>query len=197
MDRPGPHFVVEGEMLWRSFAMIRWRGFVILALVVCGTGLACKRTPTAQPGWLEYSYADDGFALKAPSQPTFEKQQDPTASGNIELRQYSVELTSDVQIMMNVSDFPNANHGTPRAALEGAVNGSIQNTKATKTSEQDIELQQVPGIEFEAETSGYHLLGRYYWKNNRLFALIAVSPTAQPVPPDELRVMDSLKFLAK
>lgn len=177
--------------------MIRWqRGLVILALLVCAAGLACKRTPTAESGWQEYSYRDDGFALKAPSPPTFEEQQDPTASGNIGMRQYSVDLPSDVQIMMSVNDFPNANHATPKAALEGAVNGSIQNTKATKTSEKDIELQQVPGIEFEAETSGYHLVGRYYWKNNRLFALMAVSPTGQPVPPDELRVLDSLRFIA-
>ena len=173
---------------------LRWS--LCLALVVCGAGLACKRTPAPEPGWREYSYPDDGFSLRAPSPPGFEKQQQPTESGIIEMRQYSVDLTSDVQILMSVSDFPNANHAAPQDVLQGAVNGSIQNSKATKTSEKDIQLQNVPGIEFEAETSGYHLLGRYYWKNNRLFALMAVSPSGQRPPPDELKVLDSLKFLA-
>ena len=171
------------------------RVLLVLALVV--SGAACKHTPAVEPGWKEYSYADDGFALSAPSQPTLEKQQQPTVSGNIEMRQYSVDLTSDVQVVMSVSDFPNANHAAPKDVLEGAVNGSIQNTKATKTSEKDIQLQQVPGIEFEAATGGYRLLGRYYWKNNRLFALMAVSPLGQPRPPDELRVLDSLRFVTK
>ena len=174
---------------------LRWS--LCLMLAVCSAGLACKRTPAPESGWREYSYPDDGFSLQAPSQPGFEKQQSATASGNIEMRQYSLDLTSDVQIMMSVSDFPNANHATPKDALEGAVSGSIQNTKATKTSEKDIQLQNVPGIEFEAETSGYHLLGRYYWKNNRLFALMAVSPSGQAPPPDELKVLDSLRFIAK
>jgi hypothetical protein len=108
-----------------------------------------------------------------------------------------VDLVGNVEVLMSVSDFPNANHATPKQALEGAVNGSTQPPKAKKTSEKDIELQQVPGIEFEGESAGYHLLGRYYWKNNRLFSLLAVSPLGQPVPADALRVMDSLKFVTK
>lgn len=55
----------------------------------------------------------------------------------------------------------------------------------------------MPGIEFEADTAAYHMLGRYYWKDNRLFSLLAVSPLGQPVPADALKVMDSLKFVAK
>jgi hypothetical protein len=175
----------------------RLRLTLVLTLGICSAGLACKRTPAADPGWQEYAYADDGFALKAPSQPALEKQPQPTASGSIEMRQYSVDLTSDVQVMMSVSDFPNTNRAAPKDILEGAVNGSIQNTKATKVSEKYIELQQVPGIEFEGTTGGYRLLGRYYWNNNRLFALMAVSPLGQPAPPDELKVMDSLRFVTK
>jgi len=41
-----------------------------------------------------------------------------------------------------------------------------------------------------------HMLGRYYWKNNRLFALLAIVPVGAPMPADALRVLDSLKFIA-
>jgi hypothetical protein len=159
--------------------------------------IASAQAQAAMPGWKEYSYADDGFALKSPAEPEFAKEQDATASGNIEMRQYSVEFTKDSEVVMSVSDFPNANHASPKAILEGAVNGSTQATKAKKTSEKDIELQQLPGIEFEAESGTYRWLGRYYWEDGRLFAMEAIAPSGAPIPADLLRVMDSLKFFAK
>ncbi len=113
------------------------------------------------------------------------------------MRQYSVDLKGSIEVLMSISDIANTSHATPKAILEGAVNGSLPPTKATKTSQKDIELQQVPGIEFEAKSGDYRLLGRYYWKNDRLFSLLAVAPWAAPMPADALRVMDSLKFLAK
>lgn len=177
---------------------MRWhRRALVMALAWCGVGLAFGQDQAAKPEWKEYSYSDDGFAMKAPAQPTFAKQQQATAAGNIELRQYSVDISKDSGVLMSVSDFPNTNHATPKEALESAVNGSIQATKAKKTSERDIGLQQVPGVEFEAESGAYHLLGRYYWKDNRLFSLLSVSPLAAPVPADALKVMDSLKFVGK
>jgi hypothetical protein len=205
-DAEGDTFHMRGRYYWS-----KGRLFSMLAVAPIGTAIpedavrvfdSLKFVPAAQeqaakPDWKEYSYADDGFAMTAPSKPSFEKQKQATASGNIEMRQYTLDLVGSVEVLMNVSDFPNANHATPKEALEGAVNGSTQPPKAKKTSEKDIELQQVPGIEFEGESNGYHLLGRYYWKNNRLFSLLAVSPLGQPVPTDVLRVMDSLKFVAK
>jgi hypothetical protein len=205
-DAEGDTFHMRGRYYWS-----KGRLFSMLAVAPIGTAIpedavrvfdslkfvASAQEPAAKPEWKEYSYADEGFSMTTPSKPSFEKQQQATASGNVGMRQYSVDLGSNTEVLMSVSDFPNANHATPKQALEGAVNGSTQPPKAKKTSEKDIELQQVPGIEFEGESSGYHLFGRYYWKNNRLFSLIAVSPLDQPVPADALRVMDSLKFLAK
>jgi hypothetical protein len=205
-DAEGDTFHMRGRYYWS-----KGRLFSMLAVAPIATAIPddavrvfdslkfvpAAQEPAAKPDWKEYSYADDGFAMTAPSQPSFEKQKQATASGNIEMRQYTLDLVGNVEVLMNVSDFPNANHAPPKEALEGAVNGSTQPPKAKKTSEKDIELQQVPGIEFEGESNGYHLLGRYYWKDNRLFSLLAVSPLGQPVPTDVLRVMDSLKFVSK
>jgi hypothetical protein len=177
--------------------MRRWlRWSVCLALAVCGAGVAFTQGQAATPKWKEYSYADDGFALKSPAQPTLAKLQQPIASGNIEMRQYSVDLTKDVGVLIGVSDFPDANQLSDKEALEGGVSGSTQAMKAKKTSEKSIELQQVPGLEFEADTAGFHILGRYYWNKGRLFALMAISPLGQPVPADALRMMNSLRFIA-
>ncbi len=174
---------------------LRLRGALGLAVVVCGAGLV-SQSQTATPGWKEYSYADEGFAMTAPVQPTLQKRQQPTASGNIEMRQYSVDLTQNSGVLMSVSDFPEGGSLTDKEALEDAVNGSIQATKATKTSEKNIELQKVPGIEYEADTAAFHILGRYYWKNSRLFSLMSVSALGSRVPEDALRVMDSLRLMA-
>ena len=165
--------------------------------MVFGAALAFSQAPAAKPEWKEYSYPDDGFALTAPSKPAFQKQQQATAAGNVEMRQYSVDLESDSGVLMSVSDFPNAEKADPKTALEGAVNGSIQATKAKKTSQKDVALQQVPGIEFEAESEAYHMLGRYYWSKGRLLSLLAVAPINAPIPADAVRVMDSLKLITK
>lgn len=169
---------------------------LLAVLIVFGAAAVFAQEQAAKPEWKEYSYADEGFAMKAPAQPTLAKQQQPTAAGNIEMRQYSVDLANDSGVLMSVSDFPTANYAAPKQALETAVTGSIQATKANKTSQKDIELQQVPGIEFEADTAAYHMLGRYYWKDNRLFSMLSVSGLGAPVPAPALRVLDSLKFMA-
>lgn len=173
------------------------RQLLVAVLMVLGAALAFAQDQAAKPEWKEYSYSDDGFAMRAPAQPTFAKQQQATAAGNVEMRQYSVDLTKDSGVLMSVSDFPNAENADPKAALEGAVNGSIQATKAKKTSQKEIALQQVPGIEFEAESEAYHMVGRYYWSKGRLFSLLAVAPINAPMPTDAVRVMDSLKLVAK
>jgi hypothetical protein len=205
---PGIEFEAEGDAFHMRgrYYWAKGRLFSFLAVAPLGTPIpdsavrvfdSLKFLDLPKSVWKEYSYADEGFALTVPSQPTLEKQQQPTASGNIELRLYSVHLASESEVMMSVSDYPNANHATPKQALEGAVNGSTQGPNAKKTSEKDIELQQVPGIEFEGESSGFHMFGRYYWKSNRLFSLVTVSPLGEPVPADALQVMDSLKFVTK
>jgi hypothetical protein len=165
-------------------------------LAVCSAGLAFSQAPAANPAWQEYSYAEDGFALKAPAPPFFHKLQQPTASGNVELRQYSLDLPNNSGVIMSVSDFPNAKSLTSKEALEEGVTGSIQATNATKTSEKNIVLQQLPGIEYQADTTSFHMLGRYYWQNGRLFAMLAVSALGSSVPPDVLRIMNSLRFIA-
>ena len=174
----------------------RLRAICLSSLMVCAAALALSQAPAANPGWQEYSYADDGFALKAPVQPSFQKLQQPTSSGNIELRQYSLDLPNNSGVIMSVSDFPNAKSLASKEALEDGVTGSIQATKATKTSEKNITLQQLPGIEYQADTATFHMLGRYYWQNGRLFAMLSVSPLGAPVPPDVLRIMNSLRFIA-
>jgi hypothetical protein len=173
------------------------RALLVPLLMVCGGALAFAQNQAPSREWKEYSYADDGFAMKAPSQPAFQKQQQATAAGNVEMRQYSVDLESDAGVLMSVSDFPNGENTSAKTALESAVNGSIQATKAKKTSQKDIELQQIPGIEFEADSDAYHMLGRYYWAKGRLFSLLAVAPLKSPIPADAVRVLDSLKFVAK
>jgi len=113
------------------------------------------------------------------------------------MRQYSVDLGGDTGVLMSVSDFKDAENVTAKTLLEGAVNGSVQATKAKKTSQKDIELQQTPGIEFEADSDAYHFLGRYYWAKGRLFALLAIAPLNTPFPADAGRVLDSLKFVER
>jgi hypothetical protein len=174
----------------------RLRRFLTLRMV-CVAAAALSQAQAAKPEWKEYSYSDDGFAFTVPSKPTFQKQQQATATGNVEMRQYSVDLVNAAGVLMSVSDFKDAGDIPAKTLLENAVNGSVQATKGKKISEKDIELQQIPGIEFEAESDAFHMRGRYYWEKGRLFSLLAVAPVGTPIPDDAVRVFDSLKFVER
>jgi hypothetical protein len=210
---PGIEFAADtdtyrmlGRYYWKNNRLFSMLAFSPLGAPVPANALrvmnslrfiASTSVQASKPEWKEYSYPDDGFAMAAPVQPALAKEQQPTQYGNIEMRQYSVDLTGSLEVLMSVSDIANTAHATPQAILQGAVNGSLPPTKATKISQKDIELQQVPGIEFEARNGDYRLLGRYYWKNDRLFSFLAVAPWGAPMPADAVRVMNSLKFLPK
>ena len=174
---------------------LRLWAFLVPLLMLCGAVQVFSQAQPAKPEWKEYSYADDGFAFTVPSKPAFQKQQQATASGNVEMRQYSVDLENDAGVLMSVSDFKDAGDIPAKTLLENAVNGSVQATKAKKTSEKDIELQKIQGIEFEAESEAFHMRGHYYWAKGRLFSLLAVAPLGTPIPADAVRVFDSLKFV--
>jgi len=49
-----------------------------------------------QSGWKEYVYAEDGFAVSAPAQPTFESTPAETGLGSVDAHNYAVtwEMTT-------------------------------------------------------------------------------------------------------
>src|SRR5579863_10770584 len=126
---PGRHNCGRGRRNARvgGIVMGRWLGVLLIALpMVCATAPVFAQDQAAKAEWKEYPYPDDGFALTAPSQPMLQKQQQATAAGNVEMRQYSVDLGNNAGVLMSVSDFPNTADSDPEKILESAVNGSIQ-----------------------------------------------------------------------
>jgi hypothetical protein len=147
------------------------------------------------PTWKEYEYANDGFALSAPSEPLLEKKPVDTAVGHVEAHLYKIRLSGDTGIMVNVSDYGNRTKLSPEV-LQKMKDAAATLVKGKIVSEKTISLDNNPGIEFELMGSeGYHSRSRYYIIGNKLIALASFAGEGKPLPPDTTRMLDSLRLL--
>jgi hypothetical protein len=147
------------------------------------------------PAWKEYGYANDGFALSAPSQPVLEKKPVDTAVGQVQEHLYKIRLGDDTGIMLNVIDYGNRSKLSPEV-LQKLKDSAITTVKGKILSEKNISLDNNPGIEFELMGSeGYHSRSRYYIIGNKLIALASYAGEGKPLPPDTTRMLDSLRLL--
>ena len=147
------------------------------------------------PAWKEYQYDNDGFALSAPAKPSLETTLTETATGQIEVHLYKIDLGGDTGIMVGITDYGN------KAKLSTQVFQSLKDAALAKVngkiaSEKSISLDGNPGIEFELTASdGAHTRSRYYVIGNRVIALASYAGQGSPLPADTTRILDSLRLL--
>lgn len=166
---------------------------IFVYFLAAGTLLAA---PLLQaPNWQDYSYADDGFSLSAPSKPAFTQQSRETASGTVQIHNYSVQLDSDGGVMISSANFPPMDVPA-KDLLQGGKNGALQSVHATLVSEKEITLGGYPGLEFEAKSDAFHVRARMYMVKTRLVTILVIAPAGVPYPADSSRILDSIKLIA-
>lgn len=143
--------------------------------------------------WKEYSYASDGFAVSAPSEPVLNKQSQSTPAGNVEVHNYAIELGNNSGVMISTTLFPSA-QGDPKTMVQAAKNGAVGAMNAKITSEKEITIDGNPGVQFDADSENFHIHSRMYVVKGRLITLLAVAPNDGKIPPTADRVFDSFKL---
>ena len=149
----------------------------------------------AQSAWKEYSYAADGFAVSAPAEPAFAKQDQPTAVGNVEMHNYTIELGHNSGVMISSSQFQGQTSESSKMLLQRARNGVLNAVNGKLLSEQEITLQGLPGLEFQFANDAFHARVRMYLIKSRLVTAMAVAPKDSELPANGDKVLSSLKLL--
>jgi len=174
--------------------MIKCAAGLIVYIVIMGAALAAL-PQGAQDTWKEYTYAADSFAVSAPVQPSFSRQDKPTATGNVEVHNYAIELAENSGVMISAAQFQKLEGSTPKGLLQNAKNGAISAVNATVTSEKEITLAGFPGLEFEGANYAFHMRVRMYIVKDRLITMMSVAPKDAAFPAGAERVFASLKLL--
>jgi hypothetical protein len=162
----------------------------LLALLTC-SALAVP----VQSGWKEYVYAEDGFAISAPIQPTVQTESKDTPVGPVDAHNYVVDLGNDIAIGVNATDFKMGQGIDAKLVLAATKAGLAESLQAKIISEKEISLGSEPGLELELSTDSNHMRFRYFFIEGKLFALMSTAPLAKPFAPETTRMFDSFRLV--
>jgi len=151
--------------------------------------------------WQEYVYAEDGFAISAPSKPgliVFDPKKDVAEPYKRSIpktattkHMYAVALGLDSGLTVTYWLLSPEDKRTPEQVLadEKKLFNDI-------ISEKPVALGKFPGIEIEGEFDGRHIKRRTYLVGRKLYALAGLSTRANKALPDELqRWYDSFRLV--
>ena len=164
---------------------------VLSALFACVALVA-----QAQSGWKEYVYAEDGFAISAPMQPTFQTESKDTPIGSVDAHNYTIDLGNGIAIGINATDFKIGQAVDAKLILAATKAGLAESLQGKIVSEKEISLGSEPGLELEVVTDTNHMRFRYFFINGKLFALMSTAPLAKPFAPETTRMFDSFRLVA-
>jgi hypothetical protein len=164
------------------------------AAVFIAAGVLCSVVAFSQAlEWKEYVYADDGFAILAPSQPILQKQIMKPVAGEVEAHIYVVPWKSAQRMLMYAPLHPNDKR-TAQEALKATRDG-IDLSGAKLVYEKKISLGDYPGIELESEDAQVHQRGRFYVADRKVYSLVVAAPKDIPFPAAMNRWYESFRLL--
>ncbi len=158
--------------------------------------LACVAlVAQVQSGWKEYVYAEDGFAVSAPAQPTFESTPAETGLGSVDAHNYAVDLGNDNKVGISATDLKMGQGLDPKLILEAVKMGLAQSLQGKVVSEKEVSLGSASGVEIELVTDANRMRIRYFFIDGKLFALMSTSPLGKSIAPETARIFDSFRLV--
>ena len=164
---------------------------VLPALLAC-VALAAP----VQSGWKEYVYAEDGFAISAPAQPSLQTEATATPVGPLDAHNYTVDLGNGSTVGVNATDFKMGQGIDAKLMLGGIKEGLAASMQGKIVSEKEISLGPNPGVEFEMVAEASHMRIRCFFIDGKLFVLMSMAPLAKPIAPETGRIFDSFRLVA-
>ncbi len=147
--------------------------------------------------WQEYVYANDGFAISAPSKPMTETSTVNSPFGPVEMHFYSIPMENDSGFMAIASELHPSDTRTPQQVLENARDGAVASVNGKLLSQAPVSLDNKPGLQIEVDTGKYHSRIRYYFAGRILYQLMSIAPLGQPLPAETARFVDSFHFVQR
>jgi hypothetical protein len=143
----------------------------------------------------EYVYAEDGFAISAPAQPTLQTQATETPIGPLDAHSFTVDLGNDTTVGVNATDLKMGQGIDAKLILGGIKAGLAESMQGKIVSEKEISLGSNPGVEFELVAETNHMRIRCFFIDAKLFVLMSTAPLAKPIAPETGRIFDSFRLV--
>jgi hypothetical protein len=148
--------------------------------------------------WKAFTSKEGGFTVALPSAPTKDKRTVKTATGNVEVTVYLVEVKDQGSYVVTFSEFPDEalKGGTDEKRLDKARDGAVQSAKGKLKSEKRIKLKEYPGRELaiEGEATG-GVRTRIYIVKNRLYQTVAAGGAAFLQSKETSQFLDSFNLI--
>jgi hypothetical protein len=156
--------------------------------------VAAATSASYAQAWNEFSYASDGFAVSAGSAPALSSQTAKSAVGPVETRIWTWDYNTTA-VVIAVADYPSINSSV-QEVLTNAANGEAGAWKDGKvTSRTPITLQGITGVECVIDGSEFHGRSRIFFQGRRLWQMLSLASTGQPLYAQTDRLFASFRFV--
>jgi hypothetical protein len=145
--------------------------------------------------WEEYAYASDGFAISGPSAPVMTKQNvQAENAGLIETRIWTWDFSATA-VVVAVNDYPTISIPVEQV-LSNAAGGEASAWKNGRiVSKTPIVQQGVSGIECVIAADDFSGRSRIFFQGHRLWQILSLSATGQPLYAQTDRMFASFRFV--
>jgi hypothetical protein len=173
--------------------MGRIRGSLRAACLTAG--LAVASAALAQDAWSVHRYDRFRFSIETPRPPTVTDLQVPTQAAPATGMLAEVDINGGASALVFASvDFTGYSMPEADKLLEITVGGTLKPEDFKLDSETNITVEGAPGRDVEAHNATKVMRERILLKNQRLYELLGIAPTASGVPVQYVRFMHSLKL---
>ncbi|MGH8632394.1 MAG: hypothetical protein ACREU7_16720 [Burkholderiales bacterium] len=166
-------------------------------IAALAASLALSAAAAEDGEWRTITVDSGSFSISMPGEPEHNVTRDETPQlGKIEvhtIRYRGTPTTYLVGYVSYASDVPM----DPRTEMESNRDHFIQGVGAKVIEQHDIGLEGGTGIEFTAESAGYQIKSRVYFRNNRSYQLIAAVRKGEQDTAAVERFLGSLRLLGK
>jgi hypothetical protein len=142
--------------------------------------------------WKTYRYPADGFSAAFPSTPKVSSWQ----VGPLKQRTYVSVVSDTTMLFVFVSNADDFKGRDPDEMLKRAENAVLESTKTKLIRDNKITQGVYHGLEFESESQGTHLFGRWYIVGTSLYHIWAGYQSGSPYA-ETTRFLDSSKLIER
>jgi hypothetical protein len=140
-----------------------------------------EKQEAPKDGWKDYAFADNGFTVRVPSDPSCQ----PQDAGNGLTATMCTAETEKTGMMITATKLPNA---VPAANVDktvaGAMAGSAKNMQGEVVNPADVTVSGLKGKDFSVKTAQGEMRSRIFIKGNYLIQAMGI-PKGDPAASKE------------
>ncbi len=174
---------------------VRCAGFVC-TIAYCGAAADAQNSAAKGAAWKDYSYLDDAFVIAAPTEPKVSRELLRVFGGSTNAHIYTVKGGEQGAFIVVVEDRQSSDQRSDQDVLEQARLGVLATAHAIVTVQQNRTLDDHRGAQKAVDSGGARkrVRDRFFVVGRRLYQIMAIGPSGDPLPADADRWFASFRF---